>query len=342
MKTITKLMMFMINIQLFAGDVGTPVAGTYGVSPLNTTTSEGLTVEMKQFYDNQLLQNIRPATVFNQFGKTVPLPSGKGKTVELRRMETFGKITTPLVEGKIPTGNSLRMKSVTISVDQYGDFTPITDQLNWAAVDPLLAETVNEHSAQANLSLDTLTRNAICGNAENVEYPGTIQDMSALTASSKITADDVARMSTTLKKFNVPKINGSYVSIIHPSVAYDLRKDSGWVEAHKYSAVKELFNGEIGELHGVRFVESTEAMIEISNDIAVYHTLFFGLDAWGTVKPDSMGLRTIIKSPKEIGGPLEQYSTAGWKAMHGAGVLYVERVIDFICASSFSATDTAN
>ena len=336
------LMMFMINIQLFAGDVGTPVAGTYGVSPLNTTTSEGLTDEMKAFYQKQLLENVRPNLVFNQFGESIPLPSGNGKTVEVRRMETFAKVLTPLVEGKIPTGNSLKVTKKTITVDQYGDYTPITDQLNWAAVDPILAEAVNEHSAQANVSLDTLTRNKVCAEC-NLDFPGEIDDIDELTIASKITAADVARVATTLKKFNTPKIQGSYVAIIHPSVAYDLRQDSGWVEAHKYSATKEIFNGEIGELHGVRFVESTEAKIEMNSaGLAVYNCIFFGLKAWGVVKPNEMTLRSIIKSAKEVGGPLEQYSTAGWKAMHGAGVLYTERMVNFICASSFSGTDTAN
>jgi len=335
-------MMLMFNIQLFAGDVVTPEAGTYGVAPQNTTTSEGLTDEMKAFYNTQLLENVRPNTVFNQFGKTLVLPAGNGKTVEVRRMETFGKVLTPLVEGKIPQGNSLKIEKRTISVDQYGDYTAITDQLNWAAVDPILAETVNEHAAQANLSMDTLTRDIVCAGT-NVDYPGDIEDMDALTGSDKMTAAHVAKAATILKKFNTPKEQGSYLCIVHPSVAHDLRQDSGWIEAHKYSAVKEIFNGEIGELHGVRFLESTEAKIEKnSQGIAVYHCIFFGHDAWATVKPESMGLRTIIKSPKEVGGPLEQFSTAGWKAMHGAGILYEERMIDFICASSFSDTDEEN
>lgn len=339
---ITNPFMLIFDIQLFAGDVGNPDAGTYGVSPLNTTASEGLTDEMKQFYNKQLLENVRPNTVFNQFGKTLPLPSGNGKTVEVRRMETFKKITQPLVEGKIPTGNSLKIEKRTVNVEQYGDFTPITDVLDWASVDPILAETVNEHGAQATLSMDTLTRDIVSAGT-NVDYAGTADDADALTANDKITAASVARVATILKKFNTPKIDGTYVCIVHPSVAHDLRQDAGWIECHKYSATKEIFNGEIGMLHGVRFVETTEAKIEKNKaGLAYYHCIFFGLDAWGTVKPDSMGLRTIIKSPKEIGGPLEQYSTAGWKAMHGALILYTERMVDFMCASSFSDTDEEN
>ena len=46
-----------------------------------------------------------------------------------------------------------------------------------------------------------------------------------------------------LKKNKAPKINGSYIGIIHPSVSFDLRDSKGWEEAHKYSATKEIFIG---------------------------------------------------------------------------------------------------
>ena len=56
--------------------------------------------------------------------------------------------------------------------------------------------------------------------------------------------------------------------IIHPSVAFDLRQDEAWIAAHQYAAATELFSGEIGELHGVRFVETTEAKIFCGEDLA--------------------------------------------------------------------------
>ena len=98
-------------------------------------------------------------------------------------------------------------------------------------------------------------------------------------------------------------------------------------------------------LHGVRFMETTEAKIEMntaSTAIAVYHTFFFGKDAYGIVEPTGMSMQTIIKSKEQIGGPIEQFSTVGWKAMHAAKVLYPERLLDVISASTFSTTDKAN
>lgn len=47
----------------------------------------------------------------------------------------------------------------------------------------------------------------------------------------------------------------------YPSVAYDLRSSKDWIEVHKYAATSEIFNGEIGELHGCRFIENVFAPI---------------------------------------------------------------------------------
>ena len=54
-----------------------------------------------------------------------------------------------------------------------------------------------------------------------------------------------------------PRIDGKYMAIIHPSVGYDLRQSEEWRDAHKYASPDEIFNGEIGELHGVRFKQKS-------------------------------------------------------------------------------------
>jgi hypothetical protein len=51
----------------------------------------------------------------------------------------------------------------------------------------------------------------------------------------------------------------------------------------------------------------------------------------------------IIKDRSEIGGPLNQFSTVGYKfETNGATILYNERVLRVMSCSSFSATDEAN
>ena len=98
---------------------------------------------------------------------------------------------------------------------------------------------------------------------------------------------------TIMKKNRAPRINGRYYAVIHPSVAFDLRQSKDWIEAHKYAAPEQLFNGEIGELHGVRFIENVFAPVLGGEDYqnkagtVTYASYFFGKDAFGIIVPRS-------------------------------------------------------
>ena len=165
-----------------------------------------------------------------------------------------------------------------------------------------------------------------------------------------LTPDMVNKAVTKMKKDKVPTLAGNkYVAVIHPSVSYDLRSSKDWVEAHKYAATTELFNGEIGELHGCRFIENPDAPVlggdsykNKSNGVT-YATYFLGKDAFGIIDPEGGGLEMIIKPKEEIGGPLNQFSTVGYKLeTNGATLLYPERVLRVMSVSSYSATDAVN
>jgi hypothetical protein len=74
-----------------------------------------------------------------------------------------------------------------------------------------------------------------------------------------------------------------------------------------------------------------------------YATYFFGKDAFGIIDPEGGALEMIIKDRSEVGGPLNQFSTVGYKfETNGATILYSERVLRVMSCSSFSATDEAN
>ena len=160
-----------------------------------------------------------------------------------------------------------------------------------------------------------------------------------------LTPDMVNQAVTKLEKDDVPTFDdGKYVAVIHPSCAYDLRQNKDWVEAHKYASPDEIYNGEIGELHGVRFIRSNMApVIKASGDTyAIYPCMFFGKDAFAVVDPEGAGMKTIVKPASQTGGPLDQFSTIGVKGSMAAKVLYPERMLIVECSSKYSEKDKAN
>ena len=245
-------------------------------SNVQTTGTQSLSAEMKTYYGMELLENAKPALVHNQFAATKPLPVGGGKTVEWRKFGSFDKALTPLTEGVTPDGSGISVSYITKELAQYGDYTTVSDMLDLTAIDDVVLEITDRHGSNMGLTLDTVTRNEIQQGKQVIYAPKLgangakteITSRTALDKDCRMTSELVAKAATQLKKMNAPTFDGKYVCIIHPSVAFDLRQDEAWIAAHQYAAATELFSGEIGELHGVRFVETTEAKIYRGENLA--------------------------------------------------------------------------
>ena len=324
----------LFNLQLFSADV----------NPINVTTQSGMSPTMKTFYDTTLLENARESMIFTQFGKKTPM---KGNKAEWRKFNTFGKALTPLTEGVIPTGQTFGMTKIEGEISQHGDFTAVSDRLEMEAYDDVIFGATEEMGAAEGETYDTLTRNILVAGNSFVYAPNgdtVIESRSAITNDCKLTPALVNKAATWLKKNKAPRIDGCYVALIHPSVAHDLRETEEWKEFHKYNAVDPIFKGEIGMLHGVRFVETNEAKIwkAGADGVAVYATLFLGKDAFGILDPEGEGMEMIVKPKEQIGGPLNQFSTIGYKFCHGAKILYQERMLRVESGSSFGSDDEEN
>ena len=360
------IFMLMMNLQLFA-EAGTLVnaTGSYvNAYDGNTTAFDAtntMSGELKTFYDTELLENARVEMFYAQFAKKQQLPANHGKTVEWRKWNTFAK-AGKLQEGVIPTGQKFGMSSKTGSIDQYGTYAAVTDILELRAYDDVILGATEEMGASAAETQETLIRDALLVNT-NVLYcdninladgkvvgtPTTPGEMEASdTVLCAFTPDMVAKAVTIMKKNRVPTINGKYYCVITPSVAYDLRKSEAWIEAHKYANPSEIYNGEIGELHGCRFIENVFAPImkgEYVNKAggATYAHYMFGKDGYGIIDPEGGALEMIVKDKSQVGGPLNQFSTIGYKfETNGATILYAERVLRIMSCSSYSATDDPN
>lgn len=227
---------------------------------MNPNTTEGLSAEMKTYYSDYLIDNAVPNLVHDQFGQKHPIPANGGKTINFRKFIPFSKASKPLAEGITPDGGSLSVTNVTADISQYGYFVTLSDVLMLTAVDNTLVETTRLLGAQAGSTLDTVTREVL-NSGTNVMYAGGVESRSLLKENSKLCVDDIFRAARFLKAQNTPKIDGGYVAIIHPDVAYDLMRDPEWIDVNKYSNSENIFTGEIGKIGGVRFVESTEAKV---------------------------------------------------------------------------------
>lgn len=425
--------MKLFDLQLFSYTPGVD-PGTQNINPVNVTTQDSLSPTMKTYYSNVLLKNSREDEIFGQFAEESPL--AYGNTIEWRKFNTFDLALTPLTEGVIPTGQMFGMTAITAPVYQHGDYTALSDILEYEAYDNVIYGASEEMGAAAKETKEILTRNALLS-GNSVAYAPKVSGGSKVPVTSRdgldstaiLDPDFIMHIVTWLKKNKAPKFAGNtYVMAIHPSQSEDLRLSNKWEEFHKYGNLQPIFNGEIGMLHGMRFVESNNVKIYRGDDLtegarnlsvktaittgttsvavkevitsadaaalagrtillgtvkatiasataaaagsasltltanvediaantviypgeggaaggAVYAAFAFGKGAYGVLKPSGQNMEMIVKDKSVIGGPLNQFSTIGYKFGHGAKILYQERFIRVETGSSYSATDEGN
>lgn len=241
----------------------------YNVQTTTTgNTGNNLTPLMKDFYDRTLIRFASPKLVHAQFGQKKPIPAGSGKTIEFRRFSPLPKAMVPLSEGVTPKGNALNVTTVESTVEQYGDYVTLSDMLTLASVDSVVNETQAVLGDQAGRTLDTVIREKINAGT-NVQYGNGKVDRSVLVGGEAKYEDNdylsvatVKRAVAALKRNNAsPFKDGCYVAIIHPDVANDLTNDPEWKAVKQNVDPEDWYKGAIGKIHGVVFVESTEAKI---------------------------------------------------------------------------------
>ena len=234
----------------------------------NVTTQASLSAEMKTYYDKRLIDNAEPELVHDQFGQKKPIPRNGGKTIEFRKYSALPKALTPLTEGVTPNGRSLSVTNLTSTVSQYGDYITISDVLDLTAIDRNMDEATTLLGAQAGRTLDSVTREVLAAGTNKMFAPkvsgGSETSVSAradVKTTATLTPKVVRLAANKLARMNVPKINGYYICIAHPDTMTDLMGSTEWVEAQKYVHPEKIYQGEVGELYGVKFVQTTEAKI---------------------------------------------------------------------------------
>ena len=262
MKTIRDYILLPVMLSLFDGELNP-----------NVTTGDGMSAEMKIFYSDYLIDLAEPELVHDQFGQKHPIPKNGGKVIEFRQYDPLPEQTTPLVEGVTPDGQSLTVKTITSEVKQYGGYVTLSDMLMMTAVDNNLVQATKLIASQAGRTLDTITREIINAGTVVQFSQGQVDSRDELYYTSEddncnLTVDAIKRAVRFLETQDAPQINGYYVGIIHPYSKYDLMKDPDWKTPHEYVDTENVYQNEIGELYGVRFVQSSRAKVFAGADLA--------------------------------------------------------------------------
>lgn len=289
------------------------------------TTTSGLSPTMQSYYDRKMLEWAKTQFVYANYAQKRSIPKNNGKTVQFRRWTLFtpSATTQALTEGTTPTAQNLAMTAITATVKQYGAYVEVSDLLDLTAIDNVISDSSELLGEQLGNVADMIVRDAMA-TTTNVQYAGSKTSDNDITAAVKLTVDEIRKAVRTLKKAKARKFTRKggrphYVCIVDPDSVYDLQSDSLWQDVSKYSNAEQIYDGELGKLFGVVFVETTNGYVKnntATTAYGVHQTFVFGADAYGTVDVSGQGAIKAIVKPHGSAGtadPLDQRATVGAK-----------------------------
>lgn len=305
-----------------------------------TVAATGGASVKSRYYDQLFLKVAENQLVHKQVGQiNRKIGQGEGgygsNVVYWTRWSNLPIMTAAGAEGVPTTAFGMTAANVTGSTAQYDAAVSISDLLAYTSFGDVMKAAMERLAYNAGLSIDTIIINEVKCSGGYLSPLSTVSAQAAYTGLNSTSTFDVTVLKKAVRKLlrqdARPLPDGFYVATIHPDVLYDLQVDTtvgSWVTANIYtdSGVQKLYKGEVGKLHQVKFLQTTNPVMVRGTHLttgsgSVYVTNVFGSDAFGVTELQS--LKTYVKGfgSGGTGDPTEKVATAGWKTTFGAATL---------------------
>lgn len=277
------------------------------------STTSTLSQLMQTYYDKLFVSMVQRSQIMEQGAQKRPLPSGNGKVVYFQRYSPLALISSSPTEGSNPSAVDLSATNVSCTVAEYASYTTISKLLSLTAIDPKMKGAVEVMGINAGESRDALIRTTSM-DAGTAQLAGSKSLISDVAASDTFSAAEVRKAVKTLKLAKALKYaDGYFLGKTNPYGSYSLMGDTTWVNAHTYKDGDNLYKGELGRLHGVRFVEGSE-VTTTSSTVSVYNSYIHGREAFAVTDLEGDAQHVYVKNPgaNSTDNPVDRFSTVGW------------------------------
>jgi N4-gp56 family major capsid protein len=311
----------------------------------STTTLSNL---VQTAYDRFVRLELRSEPMFRMVANVKPVAqSMPGDSVVFNLHQDLDVVTTPLDEIVDPNSVSLKnTRTVTVTLEEYGNWTQITDLFKQFqfdnAIDAGVASRIANNLADSVDALvlavlDSGDNNLVVGDEGALSIVAN-DDLATATIDGTITSQAVSAVVAKLRGASVVPFEGnSFVAFIHPDVAVDFRSDSNpgaWVYPAQYVNPTGLYAGEIGTYAGVRFIETSRApKVTDGEGGYVYTTFVVGKEALAECVANEFGI--VVDGT--VVDPLKRKQTIGWKGTAGWSIFRPEALWAIKTTSSIAA-----
>jgi len=313
------------------------------IANASTTTAVLPQAIKNRYYDQLFLRVAEHNLVHQQLGQlNRQIPRGENSaTVYWTRWVNLSLVTAGQGEGIPTTAVVMSAVNVTGTNAQYDAAVSMSDLMVLQSFGDLMKGAMQRLAYNAGLSIDTIVRNSVVPCA-TIQIAAAAASITAIPQTATLTVTELRKAARTLMVNDAFRIGGNmnanedeeeggagyFVSVVSPYSAYDLQGDSAtgaWIDTNRYAGSEAIFEGEIGKMYGIRFLQSSNAYQYATSSVVgssnVYGILVAGSDLFGVTTLQN--LQTFIKDfgSGGVADPTNKVATAGWKCTFGATVL---------------------
>lgn len=304
---------------------------------MNTATATGsgltpLSGVIQTVYSQEVLLAAQPLLKFDQFAVVKEeLNVSPGMTIQFLGYDNIalgGKLT----EGVQMTTKTLSTNTRQISVYEYGNAISTSEFLLQTSFRDVMADAAVLLGRDYATVVDSEERAVLETTTQKV-YAGRVAGHSTLAATNILDVRAIKDAVEILSTKNIPKVGGDfYVCFVHPHQSRNLRDDNAWITAAEYGDPDRIFNGEIGRIEDVIFIETTDLSVIPANTgaapqnttVDTYKSILFGAEAFAkaVALPVEMRDNGIVDFGREHS--LAWYSIMGFGTLRDNTTVVVE------------------
>lgn len=275
-------------------------------------------------YSKEIMFQAQPILRFDQFADVkVDLSGNPGSAITFYKYNNLvnGGL---LVEGTPMNKQALSGAQINITVAEYGNAVSVSELLIQTAFDNVMSSAAKLLGYNYALAMDTLVRDTVVNGAGSYVFANDRANVDSIVSTDILTLEEIKDAVEILATNLAPKLGGDhYVCMVDPHQSRGLRDDPNWLTVGKLDP-QRLYQGEIGRLDDVIFVETTQVSTnpnEQGTPVTVHDAVMLAGNAFAkaVVLPVEMRDNGVIDFQRE--------RQLAWYTILGTGILNEDNIV---------------
>jgi len=275
-------------------------------------------------YSKDIMFQAQPVLRFDQFAKVkTDLSATPGKQITFFRYDNLSAGGL-LTEGVALSTQALAGSRVSIAVYEYGNAVAVSNMLLVTAFTDVMADTAKLLGQDYAKVIDGLARDTLEAGVGSTVFADDQSSVDEVGSDDYLSLEEIKDAVEVLATNNAQKINNDHwACFVHPHQSRRLRDDPDWVTVGKLDP-QRMYNGEIGRIDDVVFIETTQVSIDensAATPIDIYTAIMIGDNAFGkaVALPVEMRDNGVVDFGRE--------RDLAWYSILGYGVLNEDNIV---------------